>query len=311
LFFLSSSIESLEIIVLISFLVLTIHNRRCAALGKVANSTSIQKTQLHHQEKTLQTLQVRCAGLKNRSPTAFCVEVREFPRLGCLAVHLDWPGATATSLSRPSSTLLEIIHLAFRLISSAAMSAWTTTPSSDLSLPVGWTANAVNDETSSDALNLATQHRDALVSMMQDLVSTVQSLNATVAPLDNRLSVVIEWCERYMAGIVVHANTQIANIQSAEFHIANNTEWSDQAQMDIAIIVDGITNHLSPFEGAWIWHRRFSDLFVHLRRMAGELSPPRPVTDELPPIRRRLFSHGKFDLSGNLIFQISECLSLL
>ncbi|KAG9606286.1 hypothetical protein KCU77_g203, partial [Aureobasidium melanogenum] len=179
--------------------------------------------------------------------------------------------------------------------SSNTVSAQTTTPSSDLSLPVGWTANAVNDETSSDALNLATQHRDALVSMMQDLVSTVQSLNATVAPLDNRLSVVIEWCERYMAGIVVHANTQIANIQSAEFHIANNTEWSDQAQMDIAIIVDGITNHLSPFEGAWIWHRRFSDLFVHLRRMAGELSPPRPVTDELPPIRRRRGAVTDFD----------------
>ncbi|KAG9711205.1 hypothetical protein KCU77_g145, partial [Aureobasidium melanogenum] len=173
------------------------------------------------------------------------------------------------------------------LVSSFHTVQTPTTPEHARALPAGWTANAVNDETPSDAVNLATQHRNALVSMMEDLVPTVQSLNATVAPLDARLRVVIEWCEGYMAGMIVAANTHIANVQFAEFEIANNTEWSDQAQMDIAIIVDGITNHLSPFEGAWIWHRRFSDLFVHLRRMAGELSPPRPVTDELPPIRRR------------------------
>ncbi|KAG9693328.1 hypothetical protein KCU76_g6054, partial [Aureobasidium melanogenum] len=162
-----------------------------------------------------------------------------------------------------------------------------TTPEYARSLPAGWTATAVNTENPSDALNLAIQHRDALVSMMEDLVPTVQSLNATVAPLDARLRVVIEWCEGYMAGMIVAANTHIAHVRFAEFEVANNTQWSDQAQMDIDIIVDGITNHLSPFEGAWIWHRRFSDLFVHLRRMAGELSPPRPATDELPPIRRR------------------------
>ncbi|KAH0346158.1 hypothetical protein KCU83_g7511, partial [Aureobasidium melanogenum] len=173
------------------------------------------------------------------------------------------------------------------LVSSFHTVQTPTTPEHARALPAGWTANTVNDETPSDAVNLATQHRNALVSMMEDLVPTVQLLNATVAPLDARLRVVIEWCEGYMAGMIVAANTHIANVQFAEFEIANNTEWSDQAQMDIAIIVDGITNHLSPFEGAWIWHRRFSDLFIHLRRMTGELSPPRPVTDELPPIRRR------------------------
>lgn len=161
------------------------------------------------------------------------------------------------------------------------------TPTTDLSLPAGWTAAAVNTDTPSDALNLATRHRDDLVRMMEDLVPAVRSLNATVAPLNTRLRVVIEWCEGYMAGMIVLANTHIAAIQSAEFEIANNTAWSDQAQMDIAIIADGIINQLSPFEGAFIWHRRLTDLFVHLRRMAGELSPPRPAGDDATPIRRR------------------------
>ncbi|KAH0339530.1 hypothetical protein KCU81_g7198, partial [Aureobasidium melanogenum] len=161
------------------------------------------------------------------------------------------------------------------------------TPTTERSLPAGWTATAVNTDIPSEALVLATQHRDDIVRMMEDLVPTIQSLNATVAPLDARLRVVIEWCEGYMAGMIVLANTYIANIQCAEFEIANNTAWSDQAQMDIAIIVDGIINQLSPFEGAFIWHRRLTDLFVHLRRIAGELSPPRPAGDEVTPIRRR------------------------
>ncbi|KAG9516512.1 hypothetical protein KCV07_g6764, partial [Aureobasidium melanogenum] len=162
-----------------------------------------------------------------------------------------------------------------------------TRPEYARTLPAGWTANAVNDGTPSDALNLATEHRAILVSMMEDLVPTVQSLNATVASLDARLRLVIEWCEAYMAGMIVAANNYIDNVHYAEFEIANNTRYSDQAQRDLAIIVDGINNHSSAFEGGWIWHRRFSDLFVHLRRMAGELSPPRPATDELPPLRRR------------------------
>lgn len=160
-----------------------------------------------------------------------------------------------------------------------------TPPREAVSLPVGWTAD--NVQATSDALNLATQHRDALVRMVENLIPDVQSLNATVAPLDDRLRVVIEWCEGYMTGMVVAANTHIASVQAAEFEIANNTVWSDQASMDIAIIVDGIVNHLSPFEGAFIWNARLTDLFVHLRRMAGQLSPPRPATDELPPLMGR------------------------
>ncbi|KAH0365974.1 hypothetical protein KCU65_g5702, partial [Aureobasidium melanogenum] len=172
-------------------------------------------------------------------------------------------------------------------LGSSSYTAPVPAPTTDRSLPAGWAADAVNNEARSHALNLATWHRDDLVRMMEDLVPTVQSLNATVAPLDPRFRVVIEWCEAYMAGMIVLANTHITNIQSAEFEIANNTAWSDQAQMDIATIVDGITNHISPFEGAFIWHRRLSDLFVHLRRMAGELSPPRPEGEEVTPIRRR------------------------
>lgn len=158
-------------------------------------------------------------------------------------------------------------------------------PSDALSLPAGWTSD--NLQAPSDALKLATQHRDALVSMVQDLIPTVASLNATIAPLNDHLRIVIEWSEGWMAGMIVAANSHIANIEAAEFEIANNTAWSDQARMDIAIIVDGIVNHLNPFEGALIWSRRFTDLFIHLRRMAGELSPPRPTTDGIPPIMRR------------------------
>lgn len=161
----------------------------------------------------------------------------------------------------------------------------TTMPRNALSLPVGWTADSV--QAPSHALNLATQHRDGLVRMVENLIPEVQSLNATVAPLDDRLRVVIEWCEGYMAGMVVAANNHIANVEAAEFEIENNTAWSDRARMDIDVIFEGIVNHSSPFEGAFVWNARLTDLFVHLRRMAGQLSPPRPTTDELPPLMRR------------------------
>lgn len=167
------------------------------------------------------------------------------PGASTAPVHVD-PRMDVDPLGSPSSTT--VVQM-------------PTPPRDALSLPVGWTAD--NVQASSDALDLATQHRDALVRMVEDLVPEVQSLNATVAPLDARLRIVIEWVEGYMAGMIVAANTHIASVQAAEFEIANNTVWSDQASMDIAIIVDGIVNHLSPFEGAFIWNARLTDfLFI-------------------------------------------------
>ncbi|KAK5999413.1 hypothetical protein QM012_005538 [Aureobasidium pullulans] len=160
-----------------------------------------------------------------------------------------------------------------------------TPPRVALTLPTGWTAD--NTQISSDALNLATEYRNSLVRMVEDLIPTVSSLNTTIAALDDRLRIVIEWSEGYMTGMIVAANNHITKIEAAEFEIANSTAWSDQAEMDIAIIIDGIINSLRPFESAFVWSRRFNDLFVHLRRMAGELSPPGPATEDAIPIMRR------------------------
>ncbi|KAG9665299.1 hypothetical protein KCU64_g16, partial [Aureobasidium melanogenum] len=145
-------------------------------------------------------LQVRCVvGTRTRFLTAFCVVVLVFLRLGCLVVHLDWLGGTATSSLKQPSISLGIIRLVFRLTSSAAMSAWVYLLVRPLTLLVPLpTLSTTRHQQHLSMLALYLQ-AGPLPLMMEDLVPTVQSLNATVAPLDARLRVVIEWCEGYMA----------------------------------------------------------------------------------------------------------------
>ncbi|KAH0380469.1 hypothetical protein KCU92_g7564, partial [Aureobasidium melanogenum] len=58
----------------------------------------------------------------------------------------------------------------------------------------------------------------------------------------------VEQSKAYIAGMIVAANTYISDVHFAEFEISNNTQYSDRAQRDIAVIADGITKHLSLFE---------------------------------------------------------------
>ncbi|CAD0111560.1 unnamed protein product [Aureobasidium uvarum] len=153
------------------------------------------------------------------------------------------------------------------------------------SFPASWTAGSANGLSS--VLTLATQHRDLLVRMVEEMVPTVQDLRTSIAPVDFRLARVIQWSENWIAGMVIAANSHISNVHSAEFEIANNTSWAAQASIDITNIEAGLVNQTDPFEGAIVWHRRFTDLFIHLRRVAGQLSPPRPVTESPPPVMRR------------------------
>jgi hypothetical protein len=80
----------------------------------------------------------------------------------------------------------------------------------------------------------------------------------------------------------------VFELETDEFAIANNTAAAESARERIGWLLEGIAYDAWPYESAIIWHRRYTDLFTHLRGLAGQVFPPRPVDDDtLPPIMRR------------------------
>jgi hypothetical protein len=113
---------------------------------------------------------------------------------------------------------------------------------------------------------------------------------ATIGSLDPHFARVIHWISTHIAARVGGANRDISRIQTAEFDIANNPSTAHSARQKLAATLYAITEGTPHYESAMVWHRRYTDLIIHLRRLAGQLSPPRYVDDDelpLPFLRRR------------------------
>jgi hypothetical protein len=148
-------------------------------------------------------------------------------------------------------------------------------------LPANWDAGNTNEL--SHAMSTITHRRDEYVNMVRDFIPTVTAMTNEIAPLSPHFAVVITWVTNHMAGGVLAANTYVQSIQTAEFDIANNLNMAANPQWRIDNWLAAIQNSEYGSESAFVWHRRYTDLFVHLRRLAGQLSPPRAVADEVPP----------------------------
>lgn len=153
-------------------------------------------------------------------------------------------------------------------------------------LPANWDASNTNQL--SNAMSIITHRRDEFVTMVRGFIPTVTAMENEIAPLNHHFAIVIEWVTNHMAGGVLAANIYVNNIQTAEFEIANNLNTVANPRWRIHRWLAAIENSEYGFESAFVWHRRYTDLFVHLRRMAGRLSPLRAVADGLPaPIMAR------------------------
>jgi hypothetical protein len=98
----------------------------------------------------------------------------------------------------------------------------------------------------------------------------------------------IDWASLHITAVVTVATQMVSELEADEFAVANNTADAESARERIGWLTEGISYSSWPYEDALTWHRRYTDLFVYLRGLAGEISPPRPVdNDVIPPIMRR------------------------
>ncbi|KAI5200407.1 hypothetical protein E4T38_06536 [Aureobasidium subglaciale] len=158
-------------------------------------------------------------------------------------------------------------------------------PAYALPLPAGWTADAGGPQ--SELMTLVLQYTAEIAHTLQDLVGPIIGLHRNVAFTNVRLSRVITWCEDFITRIVANTSTFAWHVRQAEDEVAASSIHAIQARTDLAAIEHELRNGMVPFVPANIWHRRFVNLFIQLRRLAGELSPPRPATDYTPGHRRR------------------------
>ena len=149
-------------------------------------------------------------------------------------------------------------------------------------LPAAWTSSSSNNP--SHAMTIATNRRNELHSMMLEFASTLSDLENTIAPLNPQFALVVEWIPTHMTAILTAANIYIDRVTTFEWEVANGTGIPGNASFQIRAIVDGITNSLAFYESAPIWSRRYTDLITHFRRLAGQLSPPQPAANDLPPV---------------------------
>ncbi|KAI5242494.1 hypothetical protein E4T43_04757 [Aureobasidium subglaciale] len=158
-------------------------------------------------------------------------------------------------------------------------------PAHALPLPAGWTADAGGHQ--SELMTLVLQYTAEITRTLQDLVEPVVALRRNVAFSNIRLSRVITWCEDYITRIVANASTFAWHVRQAEDEVAASSIHAIQARVELLAIDHELRNGMVPFVPANIWHKRFINLFIQLRRLAGDLSPARPATDYTPGHRRR------------------------
>ncbi|TIA33631.1 cytochrome P450 [Aureobasidium pullulans] len=155
-------------------------------------------------------------------------------------------------------------------------------PVSDGSLPAAWSSDSNNNP--SPEMIIAIIRRTELQNMIPEFATALKDLETAVGPSNPHFTQVIEFVTQHITGASLAADIHVSMIQEAEFQIANNIGDRNTARRNIDWIIRGITNTSPGFESAVIWHRRYTDLIIHLRRLAGRLSPPRPAaTDEMPP----------------------------
>ncbi|CAD0058093.1 unnamed protein product [Aureobasidium pullulans] len=155
-------------------------------------------------------------------------------------------------------------------------------PVSDGSLPAAWSSDSNNNP--SPEMIIAIIRRTELQNMIPEFATALKDLETAVGPSNPHFTQVIEFVTQHITGASLAADIHVSMIQEAEFQIANNIGDRNTARWNIDWIIRGITNTSPGFESAVIWHRRYTDLIIHLRRLAGRLSPPRPAaTDEMPP----------------------------
>ncbi|THW03846.1 cytochrome P450 [Aureobasidium pullulans] len=155
-------------------------------------------------------------------------------------------------------------------------------PVSDGSLPAAWSSDSNNNP--SPEMIIAIIRRTELQNMIPEFATALKDLETAVGPSNPHFTQVIEFVTQHITDASLAADIHVSMIQEAEFQIANNIGDRNTARWNIDWIIRGITNTSPGFESAVIWHRRYTDLIIHLRRLAGRLSPPRPAaTDEMPP----------------------------
>ncbi|CAC9885940.1 unnamed protein product [Aureobasidium pullulans] len=155
-------------------------------------------------------------------------------------------------------------------------------PVSDGSLPAAWSSDSNNNP--SPEMIIFIIRRTELQNMIPEFATALKDLETAVGPSNPHFTQVIEFVTQHITGASLAADIHVSMIQEAEFQIANNIGDRNTARWNIDWIIRGITNTSPGFESAVIWHRRYTDLIIHLRRLAGRLSPPRPAaTDEMPP----------------------------
>ncbi|THY04208.1 hypothetical protein D6D01_10131, partial [Aureobasidium pullulans] len=160
-------------------------------------------------------------------------------------------------------------------------------PAYALPLPQGWTANYHPEGHKSECMTMVTQYRSELVRAFQDLVQPVQQLRNSASFTNPRLNRTVMWSEDYTATLLDTAAIHIWLVQQAEDQIHNGTVFTDAAKADLLMYSNDIRNAQYPFEVPLVWHRRFTDLFIHLRRVIGELTPPPAQNTAFQPIHRR------------------------
>lgn len=150
------------------------------------------------------------------------------------------------------------------------------------SLPAAWSANSNNN--TSPEMTIAINRRTELQNMIPEFATALADLETAVGPSNPHFAQVIEFVTQHIMGASIAADIHVNMVQDAEFQIANNIGDRNTARWHIDWVVNGIVNGSPHFESAVIWHRRYTDLIIHLRRLAGQLSPPRPAAaDEMPP----------------------------
>ncbi|KAI5199446.1 hypothetical protein E4T39_06267 [Aureobasidium subglaciale] len=130
-----------------------------------------------------------------------------------------------------------------------------------LPLPAGWTADAGGSQ--SELMALVVQYTTEITRILQDLVEPIVALRRNVAFTNVRLSRVVTWCEDYITRIVATTNTYTWQVRQAEDEVAANSVHALQARTDLVTLEHEI------------------------RRVAGELSPPRSAAVYTPGHRRR------------------------
>ncbi|THW37847.1 hypothetical protein D6D21_08062 [Aureobasidium pullulans] len=160
-------------------------------------------------------------------------------------------------------------------------------PAYALPLPQGWTADHRQQGHQSECMTMVTQYRRELVRVFQDLVQPVQQLRNSASFTNPRLNRTVMWCEDYMATLLDTAAIHIWLVQQAEDQINNGTVFTDAAKADLLMYSNDIRNAQYPFEVPLVWHRRFTDLFIHLRRVIGELTPQPAQNTAFQPTHRR------------------------